>query len=122
MLRIIQRFGKHCSCHLQGECVVVGRIWKPYIGAGSRWRIGYDGADWWNGRAGYYHTFTPKMATAMFVETLDNYQHSTRLNPESRSYISNSTCGQEFMYCSWNIGSMQTQMIFHQPGNSYKSQ
>jgi hypothetical protein len=26
MLSIIQRFGKHCSCHSQGECVVVGRI------------------------------------------------------------------------------------------------
>jgi hypothetical protein len=32
MLRIIQRFGKHCSCHLQGECVVAGRFWKSYIG------------------------------------------------------------------------------------------
>jgi hypothetical protein len=32
MLSIIQRFGKHCSCHLQGECVVVERSWKPYIG------------------------------------------------------------------------------------------
>jgi hypothetical protein len=31
MLRIIQRFGKHCCCHLQGECVVVGHFWKPYI-------------------------------------------------------------------------------------------
>jgi hypothetical protein len=31
MLRII-RFGKHCSCHLQGECVVVAHFWKPYIG------------------------------------------------------------------------------------------
>jgi hypothetical protein len=26
MLRIIQRFGRHCSFHLQGECVVVGRV------------------------------------------------------------------------------------------------
>jgi hypothetical protein len=26
MLTIIQRFGKHCSCHLQGECVMVGRL------------------------------------------------------------------------------------------------
>jgi hypothetical protein len=32
MLRIIQRFGKHCSCHLQGECVVVGRFLKSYTG------------------------------------------------------------------------------------------
>jgi hypothetical protein len=31
-LRIIQHFGKHCSCHLQGECVVVERFWKPNIG------------------------------------------------------------------------------------------
>jgi hypothetical protein len=31
MLRII-RFGRQCSCHLQGKCVVVGRSWKPYIG------------------------------------------------------------------------------------------
>jgi hypothetical protein len=27
-----------------------------------------------------------KMATAMFAETLDNTQHSTRLTPKSRSY------------------------------------
>jgi hypothetical protein len=31
MLRIIY-FGKHCTCHIQGECIVVGRFWKPYIG------------------------------------------------------------------------------------------
>jgi hypothetical protein len=30
ILRIIQRFGKHCSCHLQGEYVMVGCFWKPY--------------------------------------------------------------------------------------------
>jgi hypothetical protein len=29
-----------------------------------------------------------KLATAIFVETLDNSQHSTRLTTESRSYIS----------------------------------
>jgi hypothetical protein len=33
-----------------------------------------------------HYTFTLKMATAMFAETLDNFQYSTRLNPESRSY------------------------------------
>jgi hypothetical protein len=32
MFGIIQRFGKHCSCHLQGESVVVGRFLKPHIG------------------------------------------------------------------------------------------
>jgi hypothetical protein len=26
MLRIIQSFGKHFSCHLQGECVEAGRF------------------------------------------------------------------------------------------------
>jgi hypothetical protein len=52
MLRIIQRFGKHCSCHPQ-------------------------------------HTFTMKMATAKFAETLDNSKHSTRLIPESQSCTAN---------------------------------
>jgi hypothetical protein len=32
MLRIIQRFGKHCSCYLQGEYVMIGRFLKPYMG------------------------------------------------------------------------------------------
>jgi hypothetical protein len=31
------------------------------------------------------------VATAMFAETLDNTQHSTRLIPESRSYTLNSS-------------------------------
>jgi hypothetical protein len=30
MLKVIQRFSKHCSCHFQGE--YVGKFWKPYIG------------------------------------------------------------------------------------------
>jgi hypothetical protein len=32
ILVVIQGFGKHCSCHLQGECAEVGRFRKPYIG------------------------------------------------------------------------------------------
>jgi hypothetical protein len=32
MLRINQHFGKHCSCHLQGEYVTDGHFWKPYKG------------------------------------------------------------------------------------------
>jgi hypothetical protein len=52
MLSVIQRFGKHCSWHLQDEYVHSQHI-------------------------------TLKMATAVFAETLDNTQHSTRLNPES---------------------------------------
>jgi hypothetical protein len=35
-------------------------------------------------------TITLKMAAAMFVETLDNFQPSTRLTPESRSFTLNS--------------------------------
>jgi hypothetical protein len=30
ILIIIQRFGKHCSCHLQGECAESGNFLKPY--------------------------------------------------------------------------------------------
>jgi hypothetical protein len=32
MLKIIQHFGKHCSCHLQGKYVMVGCFWIPCIG------------------------------------------------------------------------------------------
>jgi hypothetical protein len=36
MLKVIQHFSKHCSCHLQGECVLV------------------DKSDWWSRRVGSY--------------------------------------------------------------------
>jgi hypothetical protein len=39
-----------------------------------------------------HYTFTLKMANEVFVEALDNYKHLTRLTPESRSYILNSSC------------------------------
>jgi hypothetical protein len=32
MWKVIQHFGKHCSCHVQGEYVLVGHFWKPYVG------------------------------------------------------------------------------------------
>jgi hypothetical protein len=32
MLKIIQCFGTHYSCHLQGEYIMVGRFWQPYTG------------------------------------------------------------------------------------------
>jgi hypothetical protein len=32
----LQRFGKHCSCHLQGECVEAGCFWSLFW-AGSGW-------------------------------------------------------------------------------------
>jgi hypothetical protein len=44
MLKIVQNFGKHCSFHRQGECVVIGCFWKPYIGqavCGERDMVGY---------------------------------------------------------------------------------
>jgi hypothetical protein len=31
MLKIIHCCGRHCSCHPQGEYVVVENFWKPYI-------------------------------------------------------------------------------------------
>jgi hypothetical protein len=39
MLEVIQRFGKHCNCHLQGEYVLVGRFWKPCMwkAVGGKW-------------------------------------------------------------------------------------
>jgi hypothetical protein len=53
MLKIRQRFDKHFNCHLQGEYIFVSRFRKPYIRqAVSNWRVGFDGADWWSGRAG----------------------------------------------------------------------
>jgi hypothetical protein len=47
MLSINQHFGKHYSCHFQGECVV-GQVLEALYGAGSRWRGGFDGAGWWS--------------------------------------------------------------------------
>jgi hypothetical protein len=32
MFKIIKHFDKHYSCHLQGEYVMVGRFWMPFIG------------------------------------------------------------------------------------------
>jgi hypothetical protein len=98
MLNVIQRFGEHFSRHLQGECVLVGCFWKPYIEQAVRgeWdvtkQIGGVGE-----RASCLlytrlpktpnqYTFTLKMATVMFAETLDNLQHSTRLVPENISH------------------------------------
>jgi hypothetical protein len=40
MLRIIQHFGKRCSCHLQGECVVVEHFLKPHIGQAVGGKLG----------------------------------------------------------------------------------
>jgi hypothetical protein len=34
MFKIIHHFGIHCSCHLQGEHVLVGHFWKYADGSG----------------------------------------------------------------------------------------
>jgi hypothetical protein len=41
MLKVIQRFSKHRSCHLLGEYVLVGSFWKLYIGQalGDEWDV-----------------------------------------------------------------------------------
>lgn len=44
MLTVIHRSGNHCNCHLQGKFIVVGIISDPVYRAGSRWRVGFDGA------------------------------------------------------------------------------
>lgn len=56
MLRNVRNFDSHCSCHLQGEYIVVGRFWKPYIlyRAGSRLCVGFNDTNCWSGRAVCY--------------------------------------------------------------------
>jgi hypothetical protein len=41
MLKVIQRFDKHFSCHLQGGSVLVGCFWEPYIEqvVGGEWDV-----------------------------------------------------------------------------------
>jgi hypothetical protein len=98
MLSFVQRFGKHYSCHLQGEYVFVGRFWLPYV-----WGGGGDRADCLSGRAGCYPARClrlPKMAIQCIV-TLGMTtvvspkcwitQYSTRLIPKSRTFTFHSS-------------------------------
>jgi hypothetical protein len=48
----------------------------------------------------HHHTFTLKMATAMFAEMLDNPQHLMQLMPESQSYTQIINMSTDFI---WNI-------------------
>jgi hypothetical protein len=32
MLEVFKRFGIHCGCHLEGECLRDGRVRSPYVG------------------------------------------------------------------------------------------
>jgi hypothetical protein len=93
ILRVFQFLGKHCSCHLRGECVLGGleasyRPWRVpllcpanhvfYIPLATYWLV-------YRVLVKRPNTYSLKMATAMFAETLENPQHSTRLIPESRT-------------------------------------
>jgi hypothetical protein len=61
MSRIIHHFRKHCSCHIQGESIVFGSFGRPYIGHALRLA-----------KSPNHYTYTLKVATAVFAETLDN--------------------------------------------------
>jgi hypothetical protein len=82
---------------------MVGRFWKPCIGqtvggdldlmlliggTEERAAIQWEMSMWLRKRGDEktpkHYMFALKMATTVFTETLDNFQHSTRLIPESR--------------------------------------
>jgi hypothetical protein len=55
-LKIVQHFSKHCSWVVQSENVRIGCFWLAFVWqAVSRWRAGFEGADW--------HCFTPLIRT-----------------------------------------------------------
>jgi hypothetical protein len=72
MLKIIQRFGKHCNYHLQGKYVMVGRFWKLYIGQAVDGELDF-------------------MVLIGRAEERAGIQYSTRLIPVSRSCSLNSS-------------------------------
>jgi hypothetical protein len=45
VLKIIHRFGKHFSCHLQGEYVMVGHFRQPDIGGELDMMVPIGGAE-----------------------------------------------------------------------------
>jgi hypothetical protein len=114
MSRIIKHFSKHCSCHLQGECVVVGHFWKPHTGQVVGGELDLmvliggmeeqDSSPLFHStslqhqiqlathclpcirlpKVSSHYTFTLKMTVAVFAETLDNFQHLTCSSPEAK--------------------------------------
>jgi hypothetical protein len=114
MLKVIQYFGRYCSCYFQDEYVLAGHFWKPYIDQAAEWDItnliGRDCdhheliAACFANQICYIlhavcclpyirlpkipeeHTFTLKTATAMFAEMSNNFQHLTWLIPENLSF------------------------------------
>lgn len=55
-------FGRHCSSHLQGECVESERFWKPCIEHAVGGELHPHKS----------HTFSLKVVTAVFAETSFN--------------------------------------------------
>lgn len=119
MLKVIRHFSKHCSCRLQGECVLFGNFWKPYVGQAADSM--QDITDL-IGKAGCYqfvmitisanqicyvplccliyirlpkmpskYIFILKIATAISAKILDNFQHPTQIIPESLNFMLNSS-------------------------------
>jgi hypothetical protein len=82
MLKVIQCFSTQCSCHLQGECVLVGCSWKPLV-----FLLACLFGCSVNVLQSNQHTFTLKIVTAMFANMLDNLQHLARLVTKNRSHI-----------------------------------
>jgi hypothetical protein len=82
--------------YLEGEYVMVGRFWKPTLplhqSAPSNPTRHLLPALHKASKTPNHCIFTLKIATAMFVETLDNFQHSSRFIPETRSCTLNSSC------------------------------
>jgi hypothetical protein len=54
ILKVIHNFGKHCSCHLQGEYVLGEHFVEAVDRSGTGQEVGYDGSDWWIRRADCY--------------------------------------------------------------------
>jgi hypothetical protein len=52
MLKVIQCFDKHCSCHLESECVLFRHFLEALKRACRGWQVGHYELDWWSGRAG----------------------------------------------------------------------
>jgi hypothetical protein len=83
---MIQRFGKHFSCHLQGESDLPSPLFLNDV-LFSHWIAATTCLLCIRLRKTPNHyALTMKMAISMFAETLNNSQHSTLLNPESRRY------------------------------------
>jgi hypothetical protein len=115
MLNIIQCFSKHCSCHLQGEYVMFGHFWKPYIGQAvggeldlmvlngwaEKWAASQDSLSYIRLlKTPNHYILTMKMATAVFAKSwiIFNIQHSSSPKAEVVHWtLVSKTQGQEFL-------------------------